>query len=142
MDCEQLAPLYEEYALGILEGEERAELEAHLARACMKCTPAVANARWVVAQLALAAPDAQPPEALRGRILGAVKSPRDESRSAIPVKKTTPKQPIFPAWAWAAAAVLAVVTGYSIRQMEIQTTQLAELRREMKLATLQSQALQ
>ena len=34
MDCEQLAPLYEEYALGVLEGEERAELEAHLARAC------------------------------------------------------------------------------------------------------------
>jgi len=23
MDCEQLAPLYEEYALGVLEGEER-----------------------------------------------------------------------------------------------------------------------
>ena len=61
MDCEQLAPLYEEYALGVLEGEERAELEAHLARACAQCTPGVEKARWVVAQLAQMAPDAQPP---------------------------------------------------------------------------------
>ena len=34
MTCEQLAALYEEYALGVLEGEERAEMEAHLARPC------------------------------------------------------------------------------------------------------------
>src|SRR5712671_5601343 len=142
MDCEQLAPLYEEYALGVLEGEERAELEAHLVRACPTCTPGVANAKWVVAQLALAAPDAQPPAALRGNILDSVKSSNETSRAAVPVNKRAAKQPIFPAWAWAAAAALALVTGYSIRQMEIQTTQLAELRREMKLATLQSQALQ
>ena len=56
MHCEQLAPLYEEYALGVLEGEERAELDAHLARTCPTCTPGVAQARWVVAQLAHAAP--------------------------------------------------------------------------------------
>ena len=39
MNCEQLAALYEEYALGVLEGEERAELEAHLARACPTVHP-------------------------------------------------------------------------------------------------------
>jgi hypothetical protein len=49
---------------------------------------------------------------------------------------------MFPAWAWAAAAALALMTGYSIRQMELQTTQLAELHREMDLAMLQSKALQ
>jgi hypothetical protein len=49
---------------------------------------------------------------------------------------------MFPAWAWAAAAALALMTGYSIRQMELQTTQLAELHREMNLATQQSKALQ
>ena len=142
MDCEQLAPLYEEYALGVLEGEERLELEAHLARACPNCTPGVAKARWVVAQLAFAAPDAQPPAALRGKILDAVKSSPDAARSAIPFEKPSAKRAMFPAWAWAAAAALALVTGYSIRQIGIQTTQLAELRREMRLATLQSQALQ
>ncbi len=61
MDCEQLAPLYEEYALGVLEGEERAEINAHLARVCPHCTPGIEKARWVVAQLAQMAPEAQPP---------------------------------------------------------------------------------
>jgi hypothetical protein len=45
-------------------------------------------------------------------------------------------------WAWVAAAALALVTGYSIRQMTIQTTQLATLHRQMKLAALQNRALQ
>src|SRR6266478_5672471 len=74
MDCEQLAPLYEEYALGVLEGEERAEIEAHLARACPHCTPGIEKARWVVAQLARMSPEAQPPLSLRGKVLNAVKS--------------------------------------------------------------------
>ncbi len=74
MDCEQLAPLYEEYALGVLEGEERAEIEAHLARACLHCAPGIEKARWVVAQLAQMAPEAQPPRSLKGKILDAVKS--------------------------------------------------------------------
>jgi anti-sigma-K factor RskA len=142
MDCEQLASLYEEYALGVLEGEERAELEAHLARACPNCTPGVAKARWVVAQLALAAPEVQPPAALRGKILDAVRSSADAVRPVTPIEKRPAKRAMFPAWAWAAAAALALMTGYSIRQIGIQTTQLTELRREMKLATLQSQALQ
>ena len=128
MDCEQLAPLYEEYALGVLEGEERAEMEAHLARACPKCTPGIAKARWVVSQLAHAAPDAQPPAALRGKILDAVKSSATQHAPVTPFEKPAAKRAMFPAWAWVAAAALALVTGYSIRQMEIQTTQLAELR--------------
>ncbi len=142
MECEQLAPLYEEYALGVLEGDERAELEAHLARACPKCTAGVALARANVAQLAHAAPDAQPPAVLRDKILNAVKSSGAAVRSVAPIEMLQAKPPMFPAWAWAAAAALALLTGYSIRQMELQTTQLAELRREMKIATDQSKALQ
>jgi len=142
MDCEQLAPLYEEYALGVLEGEERAELEAHLARACPQCTPGLAQARWVVAQLALAAPEANPPADLRGKILDAARSSTDAERTVVPFSKPQRSRAMFPVWAWAAAAALALVTGYTIRQMEMQTTQLADLRRQMKLATLQSQALQ
>ena len=72
MSCEQLASLYEEYALGVLEGEERAELDAHLASACPACTPGVARARGFIAQLGLAAPDTQPPAALRAKIMDAV----------------------------------------------------------------------
>jgi anti-sigma-K factor RskA len=144
MNCEQLAALYEEYALGVLEGEERAELEAHLARTCQTCTPGVAQARWVVAQLALSAPDAQPPAGLRGKIMDAVKSSADSARDVIPIEKSKASQQraMFPAWAWAAAAALALITGYTIRQMNNQNDQLAQLRKQMKLATMQNQALQ
>jgi anti-sigma-K factor RskA len=145
MDCEQLAPLYEEYALGVLDADARAELGAHLARACPKCTPGVAKARWVVAQLAHSAPDAQPPAALREAILKAVRSSTEVAREvapfAPPVAPLPPPRAMFPAWAWAAAAALALITGYSIRQIGNQNAQLADLRRQMKLATLQSQAL-
>ncbi len=138
MDCEQLAPLYEEYALGVLEGEERAEVEAHLARACPHCTPGIENARWVVAQLAQVSPEAQPPESLKRKILDAVKSSSNVSAFA----KAPPSHAAFPVWAWAAAAALAILTGYSIRQMGNQNAQLADLRRQMKIATLQNKALQ
>jgi hypothetical protein len=48
----------------------------------------------------------------------------------------------FPPWAWAAAAALALITGYTIRQMNSQNYQLAQLRKQMKLATVQNQMLQ
>ena len=110
MNCERLAPLYEEYALGVLEGKERAELEEHLARKCPQCTPGVAKARWVVVQLTLAAPDAQPPAELKGRIMDAVKKPGDAARSNAPLAKPkpAPQGAMFPAWAWIAAAALAL----------------------------------
>ena len=144
MNCEQLAPVYEEYALGVLEGEERAEIEAHLARACPTCAPGVAQARWMVAQLAHAAPDAQPPAALRDKIMQAVAASKDSERTAIPIAKpkTSAPRAMFPVWAWIAAAALALVTGYTIRQMNNQNAQLVELRKEMKRATIQNQMLQ
>lgn len=144
MNCEQLTALYEEYALGVLEGEERVELEAHLARAGDQCIAGVAQARWVVAQLAHAAPEAQPPATLRGRIMDAVKPSADASRAAVPLgkAKTAAPRAMFPAWAWVAAAALALFTGYTIRQMNHQNEQLAQLRKQMKIATIQNQALQ
>jgi anti-sigma-K factor RskA len=144
MSCEQLALLYDEYALGVLDGEERAEIEAHLARACDKCTPGVAEARGVIAQLALAAPDAEPPAALRGKIMDAVKHSADATRGVLPIEKpkSSRERAMFPVWAWVAAAALALITGYTIRQMNSQSEQLAQLRKQMKFAMMQNQALQ
>jgi len=139
MDCEQLAPLYEEYALGVLEGEERAEMEAHLARHCPHCIPGIEKARWVVAQLAHASPEAQPPASLKGKILDAAQSSGKLSEFA---KAAPSSRAVFPVWALAAAAALALLTGYSIRQMGNQSAQLASLRQQMKIAMLQNKALQ
>ena len=139
MDCEQLAPLYEEYALGVLEGEERAEMDAHLARYCPHCIPGVEKARWVISQLAHASPEAQLPASLKGKILDAAKSSGTVTEFA---KPSPPGRAIFPAWAWVAAAALALLTGYSIRQMGNQSTQLAALRQQMRVAMLQNKALQ
>ncbi len=138
MDCAQLAPLYDEFALGVLSGEERDELEAHLARACKVCTPGVEKARWVVAHLSHLAPEAQPPASLKRRILNAATdSPDAAERQQLP-----PRRAVFPAWAWAAAAALALVTGYAVRQMQTLTAQLGDLRRQMRVAELQNRALQ
>jgi anti-sigma-K factor RskA len=144
MTCEELKPLYEEYALGVLEGAERAELEAHLERAGDKCVDGVAQARWVVSQLAHAAPDAQPSAALRGKIMDAVRPEAASSRSVTSLEKAklSRSSAVFPVWAWAAAAALALITGYAMHQMNDQYGQLAELRKEMKLALAQNQALQ
>lgn len=143
-NCEQLAPLYEEYALGVLEGEERAELEVHLARSGDPCIAGVAEARWLVAQLAHAAPDAQPSAALRGKIVDAAKGAAGKVRGVAPIEKTKPSgaRGMFPLWAWVAAAALALITAYSIRQMNSQNDQLTQLRKQMKLATAQNQTLQ
>jgi anti-sigma-K factor RskA len=147
MTCEHLAPFYEEYALGVLEGKERAELEEHLARACPKCTPGVAKARWLIVQLTLAAPEAHASAELKGRIMDAVKGSAGAagpSRAVPPLKNQRPpvESSMFPAWAWVAAASLALITGYTIRQMNNQNAQLAQLRKQMKQATMQNQALE
>lgn len=144
MTCEQLAQLYDEYALGVLEGEERAELERHLAQACPMCTPGVAEARGFISQVAHTAPSVAPPPELRVKIMESVKAAGDAVRVTIPFdqKKSTPQRNTFPAWAWLVAAMIALVTGYTIRQMSRQTDQLAELRKEINIATAQTQTLQ
>lgn len=117
MDCAQLAELYEAYALGALEGTELAELEAHLARNCPVCTPGVANARWLVSQLAFAAPEQAPPAAARARLMDAVRAEAKPAR----------QRSSFPAWAWlplAAAILFALYTMNQNRKLEQDIAQL------------------
>jgi hypothetical protein len=73
----------------------------------------------------------------------AVKPTSDSTRIVVPIEKAKTSTPRagFPLWAWVAAAALALVTGYAIRQMNNQSAQLAELRKEMKLAMAQNLAL-
>jgi anti-sigma-K factor RskA len=113
-ECEQLKAGYDEYALGVLEGEERAAIEQHLAANCPRCTAGVAEARAAVAHLAHLAPDAAPPQELRARIL---ESAGERSRRAIP------------AWALVAAAGLAafaIFNGIQARNLRNEISRLQQ----------------
>lgn len=140
MDCKDLRQFYDEYALGVLEGEERAEIEAHLARRCDVCTPGVERARWLVSQIAFAAPSHHPPAAIRARIVQAV--------AAEPQPQRAPRTPLstrriwIPEWAWAAAAVLVIFATYSLYQNWRMHQQIDQLDAQMRAAEDKQHALQ
>ncbi|HXM90527.1 MAG TPA: hypothetical protein VN974_03210, partial [Candidatus Dormibacteraeota bacterium] len=84
--------MYEAYALGALDPPERAAFEAHLATGCAECAKAVAEARWLVSQLAYLAPEAATSDLLKGRLMQTVRS-EAKSKSSPPVSTgptTTP----------------------------------------------------
>ena len=106
---DQFRELIEAYALGGLDPQECASLEAHLAAGCPDCSRALDEARWLVSQLAYLAPEAQPSDMLRSRLLQTV---RAEVHSAHPVKSS----PAIPFWMWGAVAALVLFTVYQTRE--------------------------
>jgi anti-sigma-K factor RskA len=90
------------YALGALEGEERARFETHLASGCETCREAVRENEDVLSDLALAAPLVKPPAAIRERLFDRVRRDSKDEAARSPGG--------FPYWmALAAAAILAAV---------------------------------
>ncbi len=92
------------YALGALEGEDRLKFETHLASGCEVCRNAIFDSEIVLADLALAAPLAAPPDSVRERLFERVR--RDS-----PVRKVR-KEKSGPSRLWmalAAAATLAAI---------------------------------
>ena len=73
MDHGALAELAAGAALDDLEPTERAALDAHLA-SCTSCQALVAELDEVLADLALAAPELQPPASLRGDVLDSLRA--------------------------------------------------------------------
>lgn len=113
--CKHLEEHYDAYALGALEGRERAEIEAHLARGCATCSRGVAEARAVVANLAYLAPDAEPPASLRERVGAAA-----ARETGVPIRANAN-------WAWLAAAaalLLAAFLGYQANQRSREISEL------------------
>ena len=111
-NCGQFREMYEAYALGALDPPERAALEAHLATGCAECAKAVAEARWLVSQLAYLAPEASTSDMLKGHLIQTVRS-ESKSKSSSPVATgptTTPTG--IPYWLSAGIAALLLLTLY------------------------------
>src|SRR6266700_5538399 len=127
MTCDELREQYELYALGVLDAEERAELDVHLHRQGDPCIDGVRRARALMTSLALTAPESHPPARLRKKVVGLVGEPK---RSWLGV----------PAWI-AATVALAIIAGwlaYSRREAsrELADARLEAQRKNVELARL------
>ncbi len=69
MSCQELQDMYELYALGVLEGAEKAEIDEHLGRGCENCRKGLADARAFNAMLLSIGPAEAPSRRLRHRLL-------------------------------------------------------------------------
>jgi anti-sigma-K factor RskA len=114
---DQFRELIEAYALGALDANERAALEAHLASGCPECAKALEEARLVVTQLAYLAPPAEPSELLRARVLRSVRADAATSGGSgggsLPMQAGGAQRSAVPMWLWAGVAALLLVSLYS-----------------------------
>ena len=108
-DHDQFRELIEAYALGSLDSADRALIEAHLAGGCAECAKALEEARWLVSQLAHLAPNAEPSDLLKGRLLQTVRS---EVASG-PARQQAVRGVAIPWWLWAGVAALLLFSVYS-----------------------------
>jgi anti-sigma-K factor RskA len=113
MTCQELQDAYELYALGVLDGEEKAEIDAHLARGCETCRQGLADARALNAALLSFVPEEYSSAQLKRRVM-----------EGIGVR--------HPGWGWMgalAAALMLFIALWLGAQERARTTQLAEARR-------------
>jgi anti-sigma-K factor RskA len=97
------------YALGALAGADRDAFEAHLAT-CEECAAEVRSLGAVVHALPYAAPQVDPPAALRARVLAAAGDPNSSSRGTAAVTPMPAGSSSFAAPGWLAAAALVLLT--------------------------------
>lgn len=111
-NCDQFREMYEAYALGALDPPERTALEAHLATGCAECAKSVAEARWLVSQLAYLAPEAATSDMLKGRLMQAVRSEAKSKSSSPVVTAASTTSSGIPYWLAAGIAALLLLTLY------------------------------
>jgi anti-sigma factor ChrR (cupin superfamily) len=86
---EEMTGLAALYALGALEGAEARDFERHVAGGCEACAAELREFLAVAADLALAAPPAEPPPDLRERLLSLVSGDPEQSRQTDPRAQAT-----------------------------------------------------
>ncbi len=113
MTCAELRDVFELYSLGLLEGEEKSELEAHLARDCVNCRRSLQDALAVNALMLSSVPQLTPNRRLKRRLMAGFGIERG-------------------GWGWlgalAAAAMLVVAAWLSVQERQ-RSNELAEARR-------------
>ncbi len=76
MSCETNRELLELYALGVLDAQERAEIDEHLRDNCANCTAALREARALNSAVLSSLKLEQPPASLRDRVVNSVRPVR------------------------------------------------------------------
>ena len=132
---DQFRELIEAYALGALDPQERASLEAHLASGCGDCEKALREARWLVSRLAYLSPDAKPSDMLRVRLFQTV---RAEARTAKPSKSSS----AIPFWMWGAVAALLLFAVYQTWELSQVQTTIGKINQETQTEIAKRQELQ
>lgn len=126
MTCEELRDMQELYSLGLLDGDEKTEIDAHLARGCETCKSNLRDALAMGSALLSFVPDVAPPPRLKRRIL-----------ASIGVERMT--------WGWAAAlaaaCMLVVALWLGVQERE-RATELADARSTLLEMTSQRDRLQ
>jgi anti-sigma-K factor RskA len=135
---EQFRELIEAYAIGSLDAPERAALEAHLAGGCADCVKALEEARWAVSQLAYLAPNAEPSDMLKGRLLRTV---RAEAASGA-TRQASVRQTTVPWWLWAGIAALLLFSVYSAWNERKLRSEVANLQQQAEAQRAERQKLE
>lgn len=116
MSCENFRGTYELYALSVLEGVEKQQIDAHLAAGCETCRKSLTDAQVMNALLmATSAPELQPPSRLKHRLLASL---------GVPV----------PGWTWAAtlaAACMLILALWLASQERNRGRELAQARSDV-----------
>jgi anti-sigma-K factor RskA len=128
------------YALGALDGAERAEFEAHLAEGCASCAERLRETREALTLLPRALPEVAPPPALRTRVLDRIAAERPAPGAPGPLRPERHRGRVvwWAGWAGlAAAAALLIVVNLELRAARQELRAL-----EGRLATLQTELAQ
>ncbi len=132
--------VFDEYALGVLEGEELRALQAHL-QACTECSRKVEQARARIALLGLTAPPVTPLPAARQRLLESLRRPARKLEVVAPVRSSLRRWVV--ALLAAAAVALACVTAFLLirnRQLDLNLEALKSSQAQMWAAAQHDEA--
>lgn len=119
VSCEDLKDVFELYALGVLDGEEKSQVEQHLARGCETCQASLREALAVNALVMASVKQVAPPSGLKRRVLAGFGVERGR-------------------WGWLgafAAALMAVVAVWLSVEERHREGELAEARRQVIAVT-------